>query len=263
MKYSLATARRWAAVAMQHAEALFLPRACLACERMIGEARDAMVCDQCWARVAQLPNPRCDRCGHPGSGESCRWCPLLPPHVRALRSFCWVPGGVAERLVHAFKYDGWHRVSDEMAQRMARLSWPADVREEAVALVPVPLAPERLRRRGYNQSDVLARALARAIAPTWRLDVWDDVIERVRATTTQTQLTPDQRLHNVAQAFRAGSRAPSKLSGAHVILVDDVVTTAATLNECAATLWGAGARIISYVTFGRARAAGDAPLTRG
>jgi ComF family protein len=183
--------------------------------------------------------------------------------VRAVRSFCWVPGGVAERMLYAFKYDGWYRLADEMALRMARLSWPDDVREESVALVPVPLAAARLRRRGFNQSAMLAHALARALAPLRRLDVWEDVIERARSTETQTQLTPDQRLHNVAQAFRAMTRAPSKLCGAHVILVDDVVTTAATLNECAATLWGAGTRIISYVTFGRARAAGDAPLTRG
>lgn len=254
---------RWGSAAVQHAEALFLPRMCLACERALAPGREGMVCDQCWGRVARLPNPRCERCDHPLRGESCRWCPLLPPYVRAVRSFCWVPGGTAERLVHAFKYDGWYRLADEMAERMARLQWPVDVREEGVALIPVPLAPDRERRRGYNQSHVLAHALARALAPAWPLQVWDDVIERTRATGTQTRLTPDQRLHNVAEAFRAGSRAPSILSGAHVILVDDVVTTAATLNECAATLWGAGARIISYVTFGRARAAGDAPLTRG
>lgn len=257
------TVARWTASVVQHAEALFLPRACLSCERAIAPEREAMVCDACWARVAFLPHPRCERCGHPRGGESCRWCPLLPPYVRAVRSCCWVPGGVAERLLYAFKYDGWYRVADEMALRMARLPWPDDVHDEAVALVPVPLAAARLRRRGFNQSAVLARALARALAPARRLEVWEHVIERTRSTDTQTQLTPDQRLRNVAQAFRAGSRAPSILCGAHVILVDDVVTTAATLNECAATLWGAGARIISYVTFGRARAAGDAPLTRG
>ncbi len=65
---------------------------------------------------------------------------------------------------------------------MARLPWPRDVREEAVALVPVPLASERQRRRGYNQSAVLAHALARTLAPAWKLEVWEDVIERTRST---------------------------------------------------------------------------------
>jgi ComF family protein len=170
-----------------------------------------------------------------------------------------MPGGVAERLVYALKYEGWHAVGVEMAERMGRLDWPEDVRRERRALIPVPLAAARERRRGYNQSAVLAEALGR----TLELAVWGDVIERPRATETQTRLTPDQRLHNVANAFRVVPGASSRLHGAHVILVDDVVTTAATLNECAATLWGAGARIISYVTFGRARSAGDAPLPRG
>jgi predicted amidophosphoribosyltransferase len=81
---------------------------------------------------------------------------------------------------------------------------------------------------------------------------------RTHFTSSQTRLTPEQRLHNVAGAFRvAAHRRP--LRAAHVVLVDDVVTTAATLNACAAALFAGGARIISYVTFGRARLPGDAP----
>ena len=255
-------ARAWTAAAgplSEHVEALLLPRSCVSCERPMSRGREAMVCDACWARVATLPYPRCERCGHPGVGESCRWCPILPPYVRAARSWCWIPGGVSERILYAMKYDGWHGIAPELAERMARLTWPADVRDECAALIPVPLAADRLRTRGYNQSRVLADALA----PHLGVPVWDDVIERQRATPSQTRLTPEQRLTNVAHAFRVVTERQSKLRGAHVILVDDVVTTAATLNECATTLWDAGARIISYVTFGRARAAGDAPLSRG
>jgi predicted amidophosphoribosyltransferase len=69
-------------------------------------------------------------------------------------------------------------------------------------------------------------------------------------------LTPEQRLDNVAGSFRI-DRRPKELSGAHLMIVDDVVTTAATLNTCATVLYEAGARIISYVTFGRAHASGD------
>lgn len=170
-----------------------------------------------------------------------------------------MPGSTGEQIVHAFKYDGWHALGRAMAERMARLSWPTDVIEERTALLPVPLGAARRRERGYNQSEVLARALAEH----WGVPVWDDVIERSRATTSQTRLTPEQRLHNVAGAFRVAASATHRLRGAHVVLVDDVVTTAATLNACAAPLWDAGARIISYVTFGRARAPGDAPLSRG
>lgn len=249
-----------ARAAREELEALVFPRVCVACDAVMAPGHETMVCDLCWSRVPTLPRPRCERCGHPrGVGESCRWCPLLPDYVRAVRSWCWVPGGVAERLVYALKYEGWHGLAPELASRMARLDWPDDVRDERSALIPVPLATERLRTRGFNQSAKLADALA----PHLGVPVWHDVIQRPRATPSQTRLTPEQRLHNVADAFRVAEGAPAKLFGAHVILVDDVVTTAATLNECAATLWNAGARIISYVTFGRARAAGDAPLSRG
>jgi ComF family protein len=166
---------------------------------------------------------------------------------------------VPERLVHALKYEGWRALGDEMGERVARLPWPEDVREERTALVPVPLATQRARERGYNQSSLLATPLSRA----YGIPIWDDVVERARQTGTQTRLTPEQRLHNVAGAFRCVTGTRSRLRGSHVILVDDVVTTAATLNECAAALWSGGARVVSYATFGRARSPGDAPLTRG
>lgn len=159
--------------------------------------------------------------------------------------------GTGASIVHALKYGGWHAIAVEMADRMARLHWPIDVLEERAALIPVPLARARERERGFNQSERLAVALAER----WKIPVWPHLLERARATGTQTRLSPDQRLANVSGAFQI--RSADRLRGAHVVLVDDVVTTAATLNACAATLFEAGARIISYVTFGRAPAATD------
>jgi ComF family protein len=155
--------------------------------------------------------------------------------------------------VHALKYGGWPTVADAMAERMARLAWPADVVRERTALVPVPLAPVRERERGYNQSALLARALGER----WRVPVWTHALERTRATATQTRLTPEDRRRNVSHAFRVAPATLRSLRGAHLVLVDDVVTTGATIAECAATLFAGGARIISLVTFGRAPAAGD------
>lgn len=219
-------------------------------------ARDeGIVCGTCWARLRWLPHPQCARCGHPrqAGARACAWCATWAPHVRAIRSVAWMPEGVAGRMVHALKYEGWTNVADAMAARMARLAWPADVVEERAALVPVPLAATRLRERGYNQSALLARGLA----SRWGLPVWEHVVERSRHTSAQARLTRAERLGNVADAFRHRAGAASLLRGRHVILVDDVVTTAATLGACATALVEGGARIISCVTFGRARALGD------
>ena len=136
---------------------------------------------------------------------------------------------------------------------MARIAWPQDVVRERTALVPVPLASARQRERGFNQSERLAAALAVA----WDVPVWNDVLVRTRSTDTQTRLTPEARRRNVSGAFRAVSTARPRLRGAHLVLVDDVVTTGATLVECASALVDGGARITSFVTFGRAPATGD------
>jgi ComF family protein len=141
-----------------------------------------------------------------------------------------------------------------MAERLSRLEgvvWA----NQRTALVSVPLAAARERERGYNQSAVLATELAKR----WRMPVWSAALERTRDTPTQTALTPQQRLVNVADAFSLVAAYRARCRGAHLILVDDVITTGATMNACATAMFAAGARSVAYVTFGRARAPGDAP----
>lgn len=161
--------------------------------------------------------------------------------------------------MHALKYHGWTAAARDMAARMARLNFPADVIAERAALIPVPLAPARERERGFNQ----AALLAAAVAAHWRIPVRHDALVRTRSTRTQTRLTPGERSANVRDAFevpdgRLSCRgARESIRGLHLVLVDDVLTTGATLNACATALFNAGARTISYLTFGRARASGD------
>jgi ComF family protein len=236
---------------------LLLPRICVTCARALSTQEPGLVCGRCWLSAVELPHPQCARCGHPldlrrRPSAPCAWCELLPPYVRAVRSAFAIPGGTAERIVHALKYGGWPAVAPAMARRMARLRFPADVEQERAALVPVPLAAARRRERGYNQSAELAHALG----ARWQLPVRDDLLARTRTTKSQTRLTPGERSRNVSGAFRARAERAS-LRGLHLVLVDDVATTCATLNACAAALHAGGARILSYVTFGRAPALGD------
>jgi ComF family protein len=232
---------------------LLLPRSCAVCERSVDAGDTSLVCGRCWTRAHELPHPRCDRCGHPQQRPTCSWCEQLPPFVRAARSAYWMPGGTAGSIVHALKYAGWPGVAAGMADRMARLAWPRDVVAERSVVCPVPLAAIRERERGFNQSALLGQALA----SRWKIPLVSDCLLRARATETQTRLTPEERRGNVSGAFRAAPNARERLKGAHVVLVDDVITTGATLSECATTLFESGARIISIVTFGRAPAAGD------
>jgi len=173
-----------------------------------------------------------------------------------VRAAVWLEEG-ARRAVHALKYGGLPRIADDLAAAMAGVRPPAD---GPSALIPIPLAAKRLRERGYNQSEALARALARQ----WLIPVLVDVVVRTRETPTQTALTPETRLANVAGAFalriddcglRIGNlpiKSAIRNPQFAIVLVDDVFTTGATLAEAARALEQAGATNVMGVTFARA-----------
>lgn len=223
-------------------EQLLLPAECLVCHALLAERdADSIVCPVCRHRWRAVRPPWCQRCGQPEPHFGpCRLCAEWPAALTVVRSAVWLSDGARE-AVHALKYRGLPRIADDLAAAMAGVSLPTD---EASVLVPIPLAPKRLRERGYNQSEALARALSRR----WRIPVVD-VLIRSRETATQTALTPETRLANVAGAFTPG---PNVLVDPTYILVDDVFTTGATLAEAARALEQAGARTILGITFGRA-----------
>jgi ComF family protein len=218
-------------------ERWLLPAECVLCR---GPAEDdALVCGVCRSRWRAVPHPVCARCGEPREqDEACGVCAGWPPGLARVRSAVRLDGG-ARDVVHKLKYEGWWRVTETMAARMAGL----EPLTAGVSLIPVPLARRRERLRGYNQSERLAVALGALLG----LRVRTDVLRRTRATATQTALTPDQRRANVAGAFAA-----SRARGLHAVLVDDVFTTGATLLAAADALAAAGAARVEAVTFGRA-----------
>lgn len=229
----------------------------------MGAEEKGVACGACWSRLPLLPKPWCPRCGHPLQATTsihkptsvCPLCPQLHPRVERVRSVCWVPHATSSPLLAALKYQGWSAMADGMALRMARSrSELLDGIVEPV-FIPVPLAPGRWRERGFNQSELLARGLALRTAG----EVRTDVLMRVRETGSQTQLTPGERLVNVYSAFAVPEPRFAGIRGRSLVLVDDVITTGATLNACAGALLDGGASHVRYWTFGRARTDADRP----
>lgn len=231
---------------------LVLAPVCLGCDGTIAPADSArLVCRRCRALLRPLPPPNCDRCGAPrlatgrATTGSCPECERWPSILIAARSACLLHPP-ADTLVHQLKYRGWKALGTVMGQRMAALALPESARE-AACCVPVPTTRVRYRQRGYNQAELLARAFAAATGREVRR-----MLERTRGAPSQTTLQPVARGANVAGAFRVPASETRSLQGAHLLLIDDILTTGATAVECARTLDAAGARCITLVTFARA-----------
>ena len=215
-------------------DAVFPPR-CVSC-RSFGR----FVCHDCLAQMVRAEHPRCGVCWQPIADRRCQQCRRQQPAFGAVRSV-YAFGGPARDLIHALKYSGVSAVAPLMGEEMAGLllRWAPDVS----TIVPVPMAGSRQRRRGYNQSDLLAREIGRL---TGIPVVGRALVHRPGPSQVEQ---PDEaaRRANVGDAFAAG-REPV---GGGVLLVDDVLTTGATLDACARVLKSEGADRVYGLTFAR------------
>lgn len=196
-----------------------------------------------------MEHPRCERCSEPfyGAIEPAFTCPNCGG--RLLHLDCavaaWLSRGIVRRCIHLFKYQRALYLRHELAAwAAAAFADPRIAGEPADALVPVPLHRVREREREFNQADVLARLLG----DRFGLPV-QPFLERTRYTSTQTALHRDERMENLRGAFRVKQNAV--VCDMRLILVDDVLTTGSTLDECARELKAGGARSVRAVTVAR------------
>jgi competence protein ComFC len=165
------------------------------------------------------------------------------PSYSGARSFGYYTAELS-RTVQELKFHGRRNLTGLLAPLMAAAFYESWGREDFDLIVPVPLHPRRKRERGYNQSELLARSLARQIAiPFLR------ALVRVRATLPQVGLTDTERRENVRKAFRCAY--PQKIPGKRILLIDDVMTTGATVASAAQTLLESSALRVSVLTIAR------------
>ena len=226
---------------------LLYPPSCVSCEVPLDAGE--YLCAECSARAERIRPPFCATCSEPFSGEiggafSCPNC-----RHRNFAFDCAVSAyrgrGLVRELVLRYKYNRQYYLRRPLG------AWLVDAldderirRRRADAIVPVPLHPRRQRERGFNQAAAVCPFLSRQAA----LPIWP-ALRRVRATETQTRFTRAQRLRNLRGAFAPVRRWP--VTGAHLLLVDDVFTTGSTVDACARVLRQAGAASVRVLTIAR------------
>jgi len=229
-----------------------LPPLCLHCQAVVAEP--GTLCPTCWQRISFIGPPCCAICGRPfeldpGPEARCGACLRSPPgfdRARAVLRYDETSRDLILRLKHGDRLEGASAFALWMARAGSELLDGADL------LVPVPLHRWRLARRRYNQAAVLALALGRHSG----LAVEPALLTRRRATPSQGHLGANDRRRNVAGAFGLARGGEARLAGRRVVLIDDVMTTGATVEECVKVLRRGGASAVAVLTLARVLRAG-------
>jgi len=226
---------------------LALPPLCPSCREPLGDAPG--LCAPCWSKLSLIEPPYCARLGipfvyDPGPGLLSMEAIANPPAYDRARAAVRYDD-VARALVHRFKYSDHLDLAPLMGRWMARAG--RELLDGADALLPVPLHWRRQWARRFNQSATLAGAISALSG----VPVVHDALKRVRATQQQVGLTKTERAGNVQGAFRVRAETRAEVAGRRLILVDDVLTSGATVDTCARALLRAGAAHVDVLVFAR------------
>jgi ComF family protein len=231
------------------ADVLF-PPACVVCEEILDEDLPFSLCQACFSEIRFIGSPLCPCCGLPYAAESasdhlCGECLSRKQYFTAVRSL-GIYDSALLKAIQRFKYQGSLHVGEALGSLMASHSYPAFDMTEYDVIMPVPLHVGRLRERGFNQSLLLARVIARKFP----VEIDFMTLRRAVDTAPQTGLRKEDRAANVRGAFELGDRA--RVKGKKVLIIDDVYTTGSTVRECARILLKGGARSVGVLTLARA-----------
>jgi len=231
------------------ADLVFPPR-CIACGNLVNGIEANPFCQSCFSHVHFIQSPLCARCGIPFAAEEgrdhlCGDCATSKAHFTVARAVGRYEDVLLD-AIHRFKYKGKTHIGEVLGQIMASHDYPSFRIIDYTMIVPVPLHRKRLRERGFNQSVILAREVAKRHS----LPMNFAVLKRKTWTEPQVMLGKDARGANVRGAFEVTDN--EKMRDEKVLLVDDVYTTGSTVKECARVLKKSGAAEVAVLTLARA-----------
>lgn len=221
---------------------IFYPRRCPICREIV-KVRGELICPSCRKEVRPIGEPSCKKCGKPVSEperEYCRDC-QAGGHLYTRGAAVLLYAGKVKQSIYQMKFHNKREYMDFYGPYMAEVLKKKILSWEAQALIPVPLHPSKLRRRGFNQAELLARRVGEALG----IPVRTDLVRRIRATRPQKDLSRRERQNNLKGAFKI-SRYDVKLK--KIILVDDIYTTGSTIDEIAGKLLEQGAEEVYFIS---------------
>lgn len=227
---------------------LLYPRNCVGCGDTAPEPFQ-YICWDCWSDVTPVSAPFCKICGDPVAGRVehqfvCYSCSDKKPAFEQARSAVRYEGVVGKAL-RQLKYEKALWLVPDLEKLLFSCLKAEYSQQEFDLIIPVPLHPVHQRQRSYNQSDRLAKALGKHL----KCPVKTNLLRRIFPTISQTNLTAKDRLSNVANVFKY--KKGTELIGKRILLVDDVMTTGATVGACAKTLRKGGAASVHVLTVAR------------
>ncbi|MGC8549955.1 MAG: phosphoribosyltransferase family protein [Acidobacteriaceae bacterium] len=258
--------------ALNAVASVLLPSPCRLCGVQLAELSAAPICSSCWNHLHPQSGPLCPRCGENLGAESitpgslCRICRLAEPPFTLAVAYGLYQDHL-RALIQLLKYDRIEPIAASLGKLLAARVLAIPDLPSSLLVVPVPLHRSRRRTRGFNQSELLAAALARSLRssrPQIRLQLAPGALSRTRATESQAGLTPRQRRDNLRGAFLvSGKSAQNQIKDHHILLVDDIYTTGATARACSKALLRAGAASVHVATLARAQRyeAPNAPIS--
>lgn len=223
----------------EHLIHLLFPPRCPFCDRVLLSSvflPPAMVCVSCKGKPEYVREPVCKKCGKPLDDERQEYCYDCAHHVHSFvqGKALWLYWGVVKESIYRFKYQGRQEYARYYASELVRVYGDWIKKRGIAALVPIPLSGKRLRRRGFNQAERIARELGRQMG----IPVYHRLLLRVRDTRAQKELNHEERKNNLKKAFKTTA---NKVQLNHILLIDDIYTTGSTMDEAAAELKRSGA----------------------
>jgi ComF family protein len=240
---------------------VLFPADCRVCGEPLAVLGRIPVCDSCWNNLPKQSGPLCSRCGESlgisdfgeGREQQCRPCRLVAPDFeQAVAHGLYT--GTMRSLLHLMKYDGLEPVAAKLGALLAGQVAAIPGLPAKMLVVPVPLNEGKRRERGFNQSELLARAVCdfmRLLRPAWKGELSPGILVRQRETKSQAGLTLHERRRNLRGVFSVSD--PETLRGRDVLLIDDIYTTGATARSCSAALKKGGAARVWVATVARAQ----------